>query len=63
MVFVVNQLQKEPEIKEVTAQEALANTQVQTESLDTSKPEEVKVSTQQQRIKFLVRLSHVVGML
>ncbi len=53
MVFVVNQFKKEPEIKEVTAQEALANTQVQTESLDTSKPEEVKVSTQQAENKVL----------
>jgi hypothetical protein len=53
IVFVVNQFKKEPEIKEVTAQEALANTQVQTESLDTSKPEEVKVSTQQAENKVL----------
>ena len=53
IVFVVNQFKKEPEIKEVTAQEALANTQVQTESHDTSKPEEVKVSTQQAENKVL----------
>ena len=47
MVFVVNQFQKKPEINEIKAQEALASMHIQTENLDTSKPEEVKISSKQ----------------
>ncbi len=47
MVFIVNQFKKEPEVKEIKAQEAAVNGTVETISIDTSKPEEVRVSSKQ----------------
>ena len=47
MIFVTNQFKRDPEIKEIKAQEMLTNVETQTESLDTSKPEEVKVNSKQ----------------
>jgi len=48
MVFVVNQFKKEPETNEVTAQEVSMGFVAESTSIDTSKPEEVKVEPEQE---------------
>ena len=53
MIFITNQFKRDPEIKEIKAQEMLTNVEAQTESLDTSKPEEVKVNSKQASGKVL----------
>jgi len=53
MVFVVNQFKREPEMNEVTAQEVSISPVAESTSIDTSKPEEVKVEPVQESSEVL----------